>query len=98
MNTIEMKVYQKQWDILHPEKNAEYARRFRQRHLTRILREHKVTCRRRTEELRDGYIRQTLSKATDIVPSTWPQELVDVKREQLKVWRLTHAKKNKLAA
>lgn len=50
---------------------------------------------KRSFELDDGYVREMLSKYSTISAKDWPQELVDAKRAELALMRLTGDKRYK---
>lgn len=79
----------KRWQLTHPDEAKTARVRWEKANpgKRRVVRNR--SHKKASEELTDSYVRHTLSVGTSISTDVWPQALVDIQRENLKLKRTT---------
>ena len=75
------------WSKANPARRNEIKRKWRQANPDKVRKQHAKQYISGRDNLTDGYVRGTLSAHSEIPQPAWPQELVDLQRETLKLKR-----------
>ena len=78
----------REWKRAHADKGKSYAARYRSKNPDYS----KKMNRKYQEELADCYVIRTITQNTELSAEDIPRQLIEAKREQLKLWRKLYAK------
>lgn len=86
-NIDAIRQWRNEWQRTNSEKCKEYYRRYMSK--PEVCKDKSIEAKKRRDELSDGYIRTVLTRRTLIDSASVPNELVEAKRMQVKIKRLT---------
>lgn len=86
-NKAYVRAYDKTYAREHPDRKEASNAAWRAAHPEKVKAMRAAAVVRGRKELQDHYVRKTLSRGTSIPAHAWPQLLVDLQRENLKLKR-----------